>query len=89
MREGGIARWVASSRFMALAAIETTLPSAGSTILGAHGDRGNRERRGYVADIAFSVVFLFYVPVRLFLFWRVVAALPSTTDQPGYPAATR
>lgn len=39
LREGGIAGWVASSRFMALAAIETTLPlpSAGSTIPGARG----------------------------------------------------
>lgn len=55
LREGGIARWVASSRFMALAAIETTLPSAGSTILGAGG--------GDAANIAFSVAFLFYVPL--------------------------
>ena len=81
LREGGIARWVASSRFMALAAIETTLPSAGSTILGAGG--------GDAANIAFSVAFLFYVPLWFFLFWPIVAALPSTTDQPGYLATTR
>lgn len=39
---------------------------------------------GDAANIAFSVVFLSCVPLRLFLFffWRLVAALPSTTGQP-------
>lgn len=66
-------------------------------IIAIHGSRGDRDNPtatisrlynsgsawGDAANIAFSVAFLFYVPLRFLLFWRIVVALPSITDQPG------